>query len=67
MGTCNTKVLKVEFDFSDEQITKVKVEQDFWGDCPMQLMRVFEKSFPARMTIEDILKDKDGIVNYLLW
>lgn len=68
MGTCNTKIVKVEFDFSDDQITTVTVIQDFWGDCPVQLKRVYTKSFPARLSAVEILTDfKEGVPNYLLW
>lgn len=67
MGKCTTKIESILFDFTDDQITEVTIKQDFWGDCPLGVKRVYKKIFPARMSIVDILEDKDGIKNYLLW
>jgi hypothetical protein len=67
MGNCNTAIQKIIFDFSDEQITKIRVEIDFDGDCPIQIKRVYEKSFPARIPAVEIMTMEDGIPGYLLW
>lgn len=67
MGKCETKILRVPFDFSDEQITKVTVESDFQGDCPIGMKRLNEKSFPARFSAVDILTMEGGTKDYLLW
>jgi hypothetical protein len=67
MGKCSTKINKITFDFTDEQITEVTVEGDFWGDCPMQMKRLYKKSFPARMSAIDIINAKDGVQNYIMW
>lgn len=65
MGDCTTAIQKIIFDISDDQITRVKIEITFSGDCPHVLKRVYEKSFPARMTMADILKTE--VPHYLLW
>jgi len=70
MANCETALQRISFDFTDPQITKVRVEIDFWGDCPIQIKRVYEKSFPARLSAVDILtmpRDEGGIIDYLLW
>ena len=67
MGDCHTAIQKVIFDFTDEQVTKVRVEIDFWGDCPFQIKRVYEKTFPASTSAVDIMTMEDGISNYLFW
>lgn len=67
MGDCNTTVQRISFDFTDPDMTKVRVEIDFEGDCPIQLKRVYEKQFPARFSAVDILTMKDGVTNYLSW
>lgn len=67
MGNCHTKIQKVIFDFEDEQITKVRVEIDFEGDCPIQIKRAYEKSFPARIAAIDLLTMEDGVLGYLFW
>lgn len=70
MANCNTLVQKVTFDLSDEQVTKVRVEIDFWGDCPHIMKRVYEKTFPARLSAVDILtmpRGEGGFLDYLFW
>lgn len=67
MANCETTIKKVTFDVSDEQITVVTVEIDFAGDCPIQLKRRYQKTFPARHTMVDILQMPGGVVNYLEW
>ncbi len=53
MGKCSTTIKRIEFDLSDEQVTKVTVEIDYEGDCP-QMDRRYEKTFPARFPITDV-------------
>ena len=65
MGTCNTAIKKVSFDFQDEQVTKVTVGIDFLGDCPVQLKRVYEKTFPARIPASDLIINE--VPRYLEW
>jgi hypothetical protein len=67
MADCITTIQKIIFDFADEQITKIRVEIDFQGDCPIQMKRAYEKSFPARIPATDILTMDGGITDYLLW
>lgn len=67
MGDCNTAIQKLTFDFSDCDFTKVRVEIDYDGDCPVSMKRVYEKAFPARFSAIDLLTMKDGIHNYLFW
>jgi hypothetical protein len=67
MANCETAIQRVSFDFSDPQITKVKVEIDFSGDCPINIRRVYEKSFPARIPAVEIMTMAEGIRDYLLW
>jgi hypothetical protein len=67
MGTCHTKVIKISFDFSDDQITEMTVEQDFWGDCPHTLQRVYKKSFSARLSVIDLIQSEMPSQKYLLW
>jgi hypothetical protein len=69
MGKCTTTIRRIEFDLSDEQITRVVVEQDYAGDCPL-MDRRYEKAFPARIPIVDLFSMKQGeggITDYLLW
>ena len=72
MGKCSTTVLRIEFDLSDEQITRVTVDQDYAGDCPL-MDRRYIKAFPARIPITDVdgkpnLMTMDGgVKDYLLW
>ncbi|HLZ64418.1 MAG TPA: hypothetical protein VKR06_46415 [Ktedonosporobacter sp.] len=67
MADCNTSIQKVIFDFADPQITKVRVEIDFDGDCGILVKRVYEKSFPARIPAIEIMQMQDGVPGYLLW
>ena len=66
MSKCSTTVRTVSFDFTDEQITRVVVTQDYQGDCPLMDQR-YEKAFPARISAVDLFTIKGGIVDYLLW
>lgn len=69
MGKATSKIEKVVFDFSDEQITKVRVYFTTAGDTPISLTAVGtqmrEKSFPARIPAIDLMKNE--VPNYLLW
>ena len=65
MGKCSTAIKSVKFDFSDQQITEVTVEIDFWGDCPIQLKRVYKKSFPARIPASKLIVNE--VPKYLEW
>ena len=65
MGQCNTKINRITFDTSDEQITEVTVEQEFWGDCPIGLKGVYKKTFPARIPVVDLIDEV--VKGYLLW
>lgn len=68
MGACTIIIKRVSFDIRDEQMTKVCVEIDFEGDCPIQMKRVYEKSFPARFSVQEIMAMQEGgVKDYLLW
>ena len=67
MANCETAIQQVTFDFTDEQITKVTVRIDFSGDCPIQIKRLYEKSFPARFPAVEIMTMEGGVKDYLLW
>ena len=67
MADCNTAIQKLTFDFTDPQITKVRVEIDFDGDCGILVKRVYEKSFPSRIPAIEIMQMQDGVPDYLLW
>jgi hypothetical protein len=67
MGTCTTTIKYVTFDFTDEQLTKVIVQIDFDGDCPIQIKRRHEKSFPARFSVVEIMTMEEGVKDCLLW
>ncbi len=67
MADCNTAIQHVHFDFTDPEITRVRVEIDFAGDCPLQMKRVYEKAFPARIPAVDLLAMEGGVHGYLLW
>lgn len=66
MGKCSERVLKITFDFSDEQITTVEVLIDYEGDCPL-MDRVYRKSFPARIPAVDLFTMDGGIKDHLVW
>ena len=66
MGKCSTTILTVSFDFSEPQLTRVVVTQDYAGDCPL-MDRRFEKVFPARIPAVDLFAIDGGIKDYLLW
>ena len=66
MGKCSTTTRRIEFDLTDEQITKVVVEIDYQGDCPM-MDRRYEKAFPARIPVVDLFTIDGGIKDHLLW
>jgi hypothetical protein len=67
MADCNTYIQKITFDVSDPQITQVRVEIDFDGDCGILVKRVYEKSFPARYPAVEIMTMEGGVKDYLLW
>ena len=67
MADCTTTIKRMSFDFTDPEITQVRVEIDFAGDCPVNIKRVYEKSFPARYSAIDLLTMEDGVHGYLLW
>ena len=67
MGTCHTVMKTILFDYTDEQVTQVRVEIDFSGDCPISLKRVYEKTFPARIPTTELLTMEGGVHSYLLW
>lgn len=67
MANCVTTVKRVEFDVSDEQVTKVVVEIDFDGDCPIGVYRRYHKTFPARHSMVDIVTMEGGVTDYLNW
>jgi len=66
MGKCSTTIRTIEFDLTDEQITRVVVTQDYAGDCPM-MDRRYEKAFPARIPVVDLLTIEGGVKDYLVW
>lgn len=65
MGKCTTTIQKIIFDVSDPQITQVRIEIDFEGDCPIGIYRVYEKSFPARRSVLELLEKE--VPHYLEW
>ncbi len=67
MGACTTTIKRVTFDVSDPQVTSVTVEIDFEGDCPMGLKRRYQKTFPARHSMVDLLTMPGGVTDYLSW
>ncbi len=67
MANCETSIQKVTFDFSDPQLTHVRVEIDFQGDCPLQMKRAYERAFPARYSAVDLLTMEGGVHDYLTW
>lgn len=67
MGDCHTAIQKVTFDFSDERITKVRVESKSWGDCGILAKPVVEKSFPANIPAVEIMQMNGGLPDYMFW
>ena len=67
MGKCETKILAIHFDFSDEQLTNVKVFVEAIGDCPHTVQGWHEKAFPARRSALEILQNEIAKGDYLLW
>ncbi len=67
MANCNTYIQKMIFDVSDPQITQVRIEIGFDGDCGILVKRVYEKSFPARYSAVEIMTMDGGVKDYLLW
>lgn len=67
MADCITKIQKIIFDVSDEQITKVEVLVEFEGDCGILVKPRYEKTFPARIPAVEIMTMEGGIKDYLLW
>lgn len=67
MADCNTYIQKLIFDTSDPQITQVRVEIKFDGDCPVQIKSVYEKTFPARIPAVEIMTMDGGVKDYLSW
>jgi hypothetical protein len=67
MANCNTTLKKITFDVSDPQITTVTIENDFDGDCPFNIKRRYEKTFPARIPVVEILTMEGGVKDYILW
>ncbi len=67
MANCITTIKQISFDFTDEQITQVRINTDFEGDCPVNMKRVYEKAFPARFSAKDIMTMDGGVGDYLLW
>ncbi len=66
MGKCETSVQQITFDIRDPQVTRVVVNIDYEGDCPM-MPRRYEKAFPARIPIIDLFTIDGGIKDHLLW
>ena len=67
MGDCITKVQQITFDVNDEQVTKVTIKIDFSGDCGILVKRIYEKTFPARFSVVDLMTMDGGVKDYLLW
>ncbi len=67
MADCETAIQRITFDISDPQITNVRIEITFSGDCPHVLKRIYKKSFPARFPIAEIATMEGGITDYLEW
>ena len=65
MANAQVEIQKISFNVSDPQITHVRVEVKLSGDYPIGMKRVYEKSFPARMSTIDILQNE--FKDYLLW
>jgi len=72
MANAQVEIQKVIFDVSDPQITQARVEVELSGDYPIGMKRVYEKSFPARLSILDLVnpESKHCIftgLGYLSW
>lgn len=65
MANASSEIQRIIFDVSDPQITKVRIETKLSGDCPVGMKSVYEKTFPARMSVIDILQEE--VKDYLLW
>lgn len=66
MANVQTKILKVIFDFTDDDITQVEVHySSSEPDNPIWGGGVKKKSFPARIAAIDIMKDE--VPDYIMW
>jgi len=66
MGKASTKIEKIEFDVSDDQITVCRITYKGFGDVPINAMGgVKTKTFPARKSAVDIMLE--DVPGYLLW
>ena len=65
MAKAEVATQKIIFDISDEQITKVRVEVKLFGDIPFGMKSVYEKTFPARISVLEIMQNE--FKNYLEW
>jgi len=63
MGKCESTIKKVLFVIEDE-MTHCYVAVEAKGDCPIGVQGWHHKSFPASISVEDILKK---YFDYLLW
>lgn len=64
MANIQTEIQKITFDISDAEITTVTVEIKH-NDDGVLLKNVYSKTFPARISILDLVKNY--IPGYLLW
>lgn len=58
VADCSVAIQTVFFDISDPEITHVKVTCKWYDDHPIQVKNKYEKSFPARIQIRDLIIDE---------
>lgn len=68
MSNTVVDIQKIIFDVSDEQLTKVTVEIKHNEPENIALRRKYEKTYPARITVEELItKYIFNEDHYLLW
>jgi hypothetical protein len=68
VANASVEIIKLSFDFTDEQVTEVEIVIKGHGDVPHQLISaVKKKGFPARMSAVDILQGPIAKMEYLYW
>jgi hypothetical protein len=67
MGKAGYNIRWIHFDVSDDQLTEVWVYLDALGDCPIGVQGCHHKTFPARMSTDDIMKAEFVPQKFVLW
>ena len=60
MGKCTTAFEELRFDVRDDQLTECYVLIRAEGDCPLGVQGWHHQTFPARMSVLDILTEEIG-------